>query len=418
MYASLVNQTINLHTKYLADKAGQNPAGIFDQLIQLTEQVGSPNQPCLNTTGMALTLASQGLLDEANQLLPHDGGALPDEVEILYAMAEVSRQSGDHQRATEAVRRITQLLEHQASIDEVPVFGEAFSLLNLGRLLLENHQPAQAADVFSLALQTCPNDAGLLKLLAESYKSSHQDPQAADTLQVLVSLYPGHMGYRRDYAQALEEIEDWEASLKERSLIIGSDAVDSTALRTDDMYAYAHCALKAGHPELALNICTSILASTAESSQALIYAGEAHLQMNETEKGLEFLLQATQVAPQRAETWLALAYAQKKIVPLGTVIDTLKNATQAVPNSAQIHFALGDLYLQDNTPTLALPDLQSALELSPDDPQILFSFGQALKLLGHTDDAASALSKAYRIAATAPWSGADVCKYPDGLGSD
>ena len=153
------------------------------------------------------------------------------------------------------------------------------------------------------------------------------------------------------------------------------------------IYAYAHCALKANQPELALKVCQDILADDQDDSQASIYAGEAHLQMNEVEQGLEFLVRATEVTKSAAEAWLALADAQKKIYPLSTVIETLKNGAQAIPDCSQIYFALGDLYLQDNAPTLALPNLRSAVELSPDDPKILVSYGQALQLLGHLDEA-------------------------------
>ena len=215
-------------------------------------------------------------------------------------------------------------------------------------------------------------------------------------------MYPDHLGYRRDYAQALEDLSDWEASLVQRSIIIGSNFSESQSFQNTDMYAYAHCALKANRPELAQSICNNLLSSNPEDSQALIFAGEAHLQLNETTKALEFLQQATQVAPHLAEAWMALANAQKKLLPLEIVIDTLKNAIQAVPGSYQIHFALGDLYLRDNAPTLALPHLQSALALSPNDPHILFSYGEAQKLLGHTEDARQALSKAYQLVPSLP----------------
>ncbi len=401
-YANWVNQSINLQSKYQDDRPIENSAVIFEKIIQLSEQIQTTDPLSMNTAEMALTLANLGYLEEATKLLPQPGDPRLDEIESVYAIAKVSVQAENHQRTAEAAAQITRLLDQQVSLVDVPVFGDGFSLVNLGKLLNNLNKPAEASKIFGLGLQTCPNDADLLILLADSYKSSRQHQPAADTLQVLVTLNPDHSGYRRDYAQALEVTGNWEAGLKERSIILGSNPSDPKSLPLDDNYAYAHCALKANRPELALNVCGSILSSNPEASQALIYAGEAHLQMNETDKGVEYLTQATQVAPHLAETWLALANAQKKISPLETVIDTLKNASQAVPNSPRIHFALGDLYLEDNSPTLALPDLQSALELSPDDPQILASYGKALKLIGHTEEARVTLSKAYQLEPSLP----------------
>ena len=402
LITSLVNQSIILNSKFQADKSVINPAELCKKVIQLADQFQASEQLSVNSAEMALTLSSQGYLDEAVNLLPHDGEPLPNDVRTLYAIAKISFQSGDQPGASKAITRIIELLGDQDAIADVPIFGESFSLINLGKLLLEFQKPTEASKVFGFALHICPNDADLLKLLADCYKSLHLSQQIADAFQVLVSLDPDHLGYRRDYAQALEDIDDWEASLKQRSIIIGSNTSEAQSLPINDMYAYAHCALKAYRPELAQSICDTLLSSNPEDSQALIYAGEAHLQLNETTKGIEFLRQATQVAPHIAEAWLTLADAQKKIFPFETVIDTLKHAIQAAPGSYQIHFALGELYLRNNTPTLALPDLQSALTLSPDDPHILFSYGEAQKLLGHTEDARQALSKAYQLVPSLP----------------
>jgi Flp pilus assembly protein TadD len=396
LYIDLGNLAINQKSLYQFEKPSiQGLAETLKNEIQLPGLNKSENTARL--AEMALTLSDQGLVDEANKLLPHPDASLPDDIDVLYAIAKISYQTGNRQRSLSAASRIMVLLDHGSPFADVAIWGEDFSQINFGKLLLDLHKPADASRIFNLALQTCPNDANLLKMLAESYKSSHVDQYAADALHVLVSLNPDRLDYRREFAQSLADISDWEACLNERSIILKSHNGFPNSLSSDDIYAYAHCALKANRPELTLSVCADLLSNNQEDSQALIYAGEAHLQMNETDKGLEFLVRATHVSPQLAEAWLALAKAQQKIYPYETVIETLKNATQAVPNSAEIHFALGNLYLRDDAPSLALPDLQSALLLSPDDPQILVSYGQALTLLGHNEEARGALSKAYDL---------------------
>jgi len=404
-YTHIQNLYTDLVNHYMVQKFGcQNEfsttqviSDICEKAIRATEINFSTDKYSTKQAELALTLSNHGLFDEAVKLLPDPEEPLPDNVDILYAIAKLSVQSGNLQRSWTSASRILELLSQESIIDEGAIWGDNFSLVNLGKLLLDLHKSTEASHVFEAALQICPNDADLLNLLADSYRSSHLDKEAAEILCVLVSLNPEHMDYRRGFAQTLEDLGDWEASLKERSSIIETNQENGKSLPNKDRYAYAHSALNANHPELTLNVCNDILSKNQEDSQALIYSGEAYLQLDETDKGLDFLTRATQVAPHLSEAWLALAEAQKKIYPLKTVIETLENASQAVPDSSQIHFALGDLYLQENAPTLALPNLQSAVELSPDNPQILVSYGLALKMLGHLEESQEVLSKAFGL---------------------
>ncbi len=398
LYTGLVNHFIVQKSRCENEKStSQVLSDICEKAIQTTRLNFPTDKYSTKQAELALTLSNQGLFDEAFKLLPDPEEPLPNDIDILYAIAKLSFQSGNQLRSWSAASRILELLDQESAIDEIAIWGDNLSQVNLGKLLLELHKPTQASRVFEIALQICPNDATLLKLLADSYKSSHSDQEAADTLRGLLSLNPEQLDYRRAFAQSLEDLGDWEACMNERSVIIETNQQNAKSLQNQDRYAYARCALKAHHPGLTLNVCNEILTENQEDSQALIYSGDAYLLMDETDKGLEFLTRATQVAPHLSEAWLALAGAQQKIYPLKTVIETLENASQAVPDSSQIHFALGDLYLKDDAPTLALPNLQSAVELSPDDPQNLVSYGLALKMLGHIEQSREVLSKAFGL---------------------
>jgi len=396
MSSAIINHYASQLSDYQNDQSfTKELSALHNQMIQSAILERSNENFSLSRAESALILVDQGHIEEAVQLLPPLASPLPDAPYLLYAIARISKATNDHQRACQAVNRIIDLLDHQLTNYTIPVWGDQFSLVNLGRLLLELHKPDEAVRIFNLATQTCPNDASLLNLLAESQESARNGNEAAETLRELVSLYPEEMDYHRALARSLESIAEWEAGLQERSLIIKSCQSLSKTVQKEDIYAYAICGLMAEHPELTMTICADLLAEDQEDTQALIYSGKAYLLMGETDQGMEFLLRATQVSPNESEAWLALAQAQKKIYPLKTVIDTLNNATQSVPDSAQIHHTLGELYLQDNTPTLALPELQLAVALAQDDPQILFTYGQVLKLLGHIDESCDAFSRAY-----------------------
>lgn len=394
LYTQLTTRTAAQKSRSMNGKATPKLAELFEKMTQLPELTESEGIDPLLQAEMALTLADQGYFEQAAELLPCSTEPHMQEAGLLYAMGQIAFQAGNHARATWAAGRIAELTLKDASM---PVWGKFYSLVNLGNLLLNLGKPSQAVEVFERAAQTCPADENLLKLLADSYTAAQQYEQAVDTWQVLVSLNPGDLDNRRAYALSLANLGDWEACLAQRSIIIGADRGEAKSHPKQDLYAYAHSALKAHHPQLTLNACDELLTDNPEDSQALMYAGEAHLQMNQTDQGLEFLRRATQAAPDKAETWLALAAAQKAIYPAETVIETLRNAIQAVPGSGQIHFALGDLYLQDNAPTLAMPELQAALELAPVDVQILVSNGRCLRELGHAEAAREVFSKAFSL---------------------
>jgi tetratricopeptide (TPR) repeat protein len=290
-----------------------------------------------------------------------------------------------------------QLLDQKSIQNIIPVWGEYLSWHNVGKLLLDLKMPEQAARIFEIALKICPNDLVLLLFLADCYKYSHQDRLAINTLKILVSLDFDNLEYHRLLAQQLENIGEWETSLTEREYVAASNRDSNNSIPLEDLYVYAKCALYANHFQLTIKICNELLTKNQDDSQAMIFSGEAYIRIGETSKGMEFLVQATQISPHIEDGWIALAEAQKNIYPMKTVIETLSTASKVIPNSSRIHSTLGEIYLLDHSPTMALPELFTAATLSPEDPQIQFNYGRALKLLGNIDESKAVLARAYQL---------------------
>jgi tetratricopeptide (TPR) repeat protein len=398
VYSSLLSRIIG-HRATHAPEAIQSYVSSSDYQIHIRylKLIESPGQPGAIRATLAVKMAEVGLADEAQEIFTNQDNPLPDDLEVLFSTARMAYIRKNLPQAESAVTQIVEKLISEPGSIQIPVRGENLCLINLGDLLLSLNHPREAVQVFEQAVTVCPNDAELLSKLALSYHSAHQAAQTAGTYRALASLYPANIEYHRNYAQALEAMGDWEASLNERSNIVGSYPRDGANSSIKDMYAYINCALKANHPEQAMKACSDLLARDAEDYQALIYAGQAQLLLDENDHGMALFLKATQISPNRADAWLSLASAQKRLYSSQVVVETLKNASQSVPGSAHIYFALGDLYLQDNAPSLALPELQSAVDLAPDDTAILVSYGKALKALGHTEDARKAFARAYDL---------------------
>lgn len=397
-YLDAMNQILIHRAKGLSDQSSFGSASIADELIRQIEKNILPLTHSLRTQSeLALSLGLQGKSDEALHLLPDIDEPLPADAHLLYSIAYLYHQAGVDQHSLKAVLKLLEIFDHLSNKERIPVWGEYLSLVNLGKLLFDLEKPYEAARIFKQALQECPNDHTILKLLALNYSRSNQDELAVDTYCSLVSLHPNDFTYRRDYADSLAKIGLWQDCLEERAIIIKTKNGIENPSSNQDFYKYAHAALKSNHPELALEVCKDFLETNPEDCQAIIYLGQAYVDLHDPEKGLSYLQQATQISPELPDTWLALANAQRTVGPIKTVIDTLNNAALVLPESYQIQFSLGELYLEDNTPTLALPVLLHAYELAPKNPPVLVRYGQALFILGHFDEACEVLSKAYGL---------------------
>ncbi len=390
-YAGIASQLLALPGK--TETATQ----MLDMAVQAAISPQAPDGITSSGVDLALTLIDRGLYTEAACLLPSRSETQMDDLTTMYAIFKLSSNTGAKSRAASAMTRLTELLNQEDQLDCIPTWGEHLSLANLGNLLLENYKPLESARLFEQALKACPNEAVLLSQLAACYRAAHQEQQAAETYRVLVALHPARLDFRRDFAGALERTNEWQGSLDQYTLILAAKDAEAPDLPIEDFYGYARCALKAQHPDLTQNVCNELLANDPDDSQALIYLGEACLLLGQADQGLECLQRATQITPKFAEAWLALAKAQKVTCELEVVVETLKNATLAVPDSAEVRHLLGNLYLENNSASLALPELRFAAELAPELPHILVSFAQALKELGHQEDARATLARAYAL---------------------
>ncbi len=397
IYGNFLNQYLRLKVGLPGDLLQKKiTAGLLagaDRLSELAfiQETNPPHQ-----AEMALILAEHGQLDQASTILSLKNSSIED-IDRLYAIARVSLLAGDRSNAEKAASSLVELFDRRSKAFEVPVWGDGLSHVNFAKLLLELQRPSEAVQVLERALQTCPNEPALLQIYAGACSQAHLYQKAVASLAILVDLNPGDMDNRRAYARSLESQGDFAASLEQWATIISSSQQDGHACQLADEYAYAHSAIETGRPELAANVCEALLEDNPEDSQALIYFGKASLLMGDGEKGLQSLVQATQIAPQSAQAWIELAQAQRKLFPIASSIETLIRASQALPDASEIHYLLGDFYLQDNAPTLALPQLQSAVELSPENVQALARCGDAFTWMGQAERGREVFARAYRL---------------------
>lgn len=103
---------------------------------------------------------------------------------------------------------------------------------------------------------------------------------------------------------------------------------------------------------------------------------------------------ATQLAPQRFQTWFILGtlYLQEKSIDQG--IDVLLKAQALAPQEAGIKFTLGSAYFQKGDYNQAIASLQAGLQQKPDSTSALFDLGNAYIKLKQYPEAITAFEKA------------------------
>jgi tetratricopeptide (TPR) repeat protein len=107
---------------------------------------------------------------------------------------------------------------------------------------------------------------------------------------------------------------------------------------------------------------------------------------------------ATQLAPQRFETWLVLGtlYIQEgKDIDKG--IRALENSQKLAPKEASILLTLGSAYFEKGDYQKAVENLQAGLELQPDSLEGLFNLGNSYLMLKQYPEAIATYEKSIVI---------------------
>jgi tetratricopeptide (TPR) repeat protein len=103
---------------------------------------------------------------------------------------------------------------------------------------------------------------------------------------------------------------------------------------------------------------------------------------------------ATQLAPQKYQTWFILGtlYLQKEDLDQG--VAALLKAQGMAPNEAGIKFTLGNAYFQKGDYNAAIASIEAGLKLKPNVPTAFFDLGNSFLKLGKWGDAVNSYEKA------------------------
>lgn len=195
---------------------------------------------------------------------------------------------------------------------------------------------------------------------------------------------------QRLLVDSLESLSAWDAALSERAALM--EGLDSNSV--EDLRALANCALRAGKPDEAFQVCQKVLQIDPDDVVAHRLLADAAQARGDYSTAVEHFSYATRLAPDQAEAWTGLARTYGLAGQDAQALEALRAASQAVPNDSRVHLELGEAYLERQAPTQALACFQRAASLSSS-AHVALRLGQTLSELGHHEQARRVLQEAY-----------------------
>ena len=330
----------------------------------------------------------------AEQLLAALQDPLPDQPELLTAMAAFALEKGQQTRAGELALLALEKTPRTAP----PPRAISPLLLELGM----NEECLQASQQL---LEKAPNHGPTVAVYAEALCRSGDPLAAARQIEVAALMKPDRLDLQRKLAGYLEEAEDYQEAIAVRSRILSklqktSQAKSSSEpfLPADDLQAFARCAYAGGQYQRAAAAARQILHSQPDHGPAHSALGKSLLKLNQEEEAYQHLEKAVVAAPEREENWIALADALFSSGDPQKAVKTLQLGINAANSSAKIFHLRGKIHQAEGALAKALDAFrQSADRLEEESvPQktaarILCDLGRAYYQLGHLDRARSTL---------------------------
>lgn len=298
---------------------------------------------------------------------------------------------GSHAQAREAATTATSQFMDQLSAQPVGVstqFLPDWQPVHLVRTLMQMNLTEEALSVAEKLLETRPTDLALLGIAAEISSRQLNHLKALEFTTVMLMLEPANIDRRRQSAQLLEKMERWQEAKAELTQV-----VEISEPHREDWNALGRCSLHLQEWDAVIDFSDKVLDAEPENGKACALKGQALMALGKQQEAVQLLNQATLLAPEEAEPWLALARMQEESGENQRSMDTMKAAVLAVPESAEINFGLAKAYLRGGLYSDGLPFLRKAAVLAPESVDVTLDLGRTLMTLGHHEEAKKVLSQ-------------------------
>lgn len=256
---------------------------------------------------------------------------------------------------------------------------------NLGLAQFESKKYAEAvATLRPLGERNVP-DSAALSLLAEAYETNGQTPEALQTLRQAIDVYPGEERHYVNLAAICLERNAFQVGI-EVLRIGGKNVPGSSKIQVMQGVLQA----RAGKMEEAEAAFKRAEALDPKTPLGRVGLAATLLQFNAVDEAIALMREQHTKDPgdPRATSLLAQAILQKGNSPeeLQEAQTLLIEVTRLMPNDARAHGLLGKVYFLQQEFTRAVPELETAIRLDPDDKTATYQLMTVYRRLGRTKE--------------------------------
>ncbi|MBS1249057.1 MAG: Beta-barrel assembly-enhancing protease [Chloroflexi bacterium] len=338
---------------------------------------------------MLATLIEKDFTTAAETLVENIATPYPEDPALLTVLAKLALAQGEQRKAKNLAQKALETLTKNSSTSP-----------GLSKILFQLEMYPESITSARHTLGTLPSHEETLITLAKAQNALGKYSEAAENLQVALLLAPEQLDLRRDLASYLESAQDWDAALAERERILKTLRGESHAKSrenghplVEDQRSLAGCALKAGYPDRAAQVCQKILHTSPKDGGTQAVLGKSLVALGNPQEAIEHLRLASECAPHLADPWLTLAELQNQDEKTNQAIHTLQAGAKSAERKTEIHLALGKIYHAQDEHTQSLAAFREAATLAEEESapiplrcEAQLHLGQSLHRLGHIED--------------------------------
>jgi tetratricopeptide (TPR) repeat protein len=223
----------------------------------------------------------------------------------------------------------------------------------------------------------------IVKKIRDVYEKSQLFDKALTLTSYLELRQPDNKDNQRALARLYSKNNRWEDTFATSQAFIKSTPTPAV----EDLEIFAESALKTNRVDIAISVCQNILKKDAHNTKALILLGESFMHKGDIIKAIQHMENVVEMIPEEPETWLTLARLWDHNGQKDRSFEILNKGVLALPGEPKLLRSFGKALLDRNSPAEALPYLEKAYEIDPEDLQGRLALADAQHQLGHFDAA-------------------------------
>jgi len=397
-----LNSAERLSTEFVAKLQDQKALVSHDLTMPETELEARQQALTLENSperiaNLALLLSEQGKNEEAMEILTSDPQTLAERIATFSALM-----------ATEEIDRANKFLQTVVQETLLNPLEDPIWIVRLIDLLKERGDTLSAIMIASNRVEKSPGNPDALTDLADLLHQAGESQKAVEYASLAFALSPQSSLVRQILASSLQEsghpveaLAHWQALAEENPLALSH---------------VAQCALEAGFVDLAMDVAQKLLNQDPPSALGQIIMGKAMAANGQLDEALSLLEKATQEFPNEPSVWIALAECQEQANDPEAAGKTLASAIQLIPENAELLNAYAKWLETQGRNTEALEFAERANQAAPKIYENQIKYGFLLNEMGLYDEALPILKEAV---AQKPfeWKGLqDLAKSFEGIG--